>query len=38
VASGSNWIVQGDVNGDKLADFAIQVTSASALVAGDFAL
>lgn len=38
VAAGADWIVQGDVDGDGAADFAIQVTSASALVAADFLL
>jgi Ca2+-binding RTX toxin-like protein len=37
-AQGSQWLVQGDVNGDKVADFAILVTSASALVAADFVM
>ncbi|KUR71632.1 hypothetical protein AQZ52_08430 [Novosphingobium fuchskuhlense] len=37
-AQGSQWLVQGDVNGDKVADFAIVVTSSTALVAADFVL
>jgi len=37
-AQGSQWLVQGDINGDKIADFAILVTSASALVAADFVM
>lgn len=37
-AQGSQWLVQGDINGDKLADFAILVTSTSALVAADFVM
>lgn len=37
-AQGTQWLVQGDVNGDKLADFAILVTSATALVAADFVM
>ena len=37
-AQGSQWLVQGDVNGDKIADFAILVTSSSALVAADFVM
>lgn len=37
-ARGSQWLVQGDVNGDRLADFAILVTSSTALVAADFVL
>lgn len=37
-AQGSQWLVQGDVNGDKVADFAILVTSATALVAADFVM
>lgn len=38
VASGTNWVVQGDVDGNGTADFAIQVTSAAPLVATDFML
>ncbi len=37
-AQSGQWLVQGDVNGDKVADFAILVTSASALVAADFVM
>lgn len=37
-AEGSQWLVQGDINGDKVADFAILVTSATQLVAADFVL
>ena len=37
-AQGSQWLVQGDVNGDKVADMAILVTSSSALVAADFVM
>ena len=37
-AQGSQWLVQGDVNGDKVADFAILVTSSTALVAADFVM
>jgi Ca2+-binding RTX toxin-like protein len=37
-AQGSQWLVQGDVNGDKVADFAILVTSATPLVAADFVM
>jgi Ca2+-binding RTX toxin-like protein len=37
-ASGDHWVVQGDVNGDGAGDFAIQVTIATQLVAGDFLL
>lgn len=37
-AQGSQWLVQGDVNGDKVADFALLVTSATALVAADFVM
>jgi Ca2+-binding RTX toxin-like protein len=33
-----NWLVQGDVNGDGVADFAIEVISTVALVATDFLL
>lgn len=32
------WLVEGDVNGDKVADFAIIVHSQAALVSGDFIL
>ena len=38
VAQNGNWLVQGDVNGDKVADFAILVTSSSQLVAADFVM
>ncbi len=38
VKSGANLIVQGDVNGDKRADFAILVEDAGSLRAGDFLL
>ena len=37
-AEGAKWLVTGDLNGDKIADFAILVTSASALVAADFVM
>lgn len=37
-AQGSQWLVQGDINGDKVADFAILVTSSTALVAADFVM
>jgi Ca2+-binding RTX toxin-like protein len=37
-AKGSQWLVEGDVNGDKVADFAILVNSSTALVAGDFVM
>ncbi|MEI6643601.1 MAG: LamG-like jellyroll fold domain-containing protein [Novosphingobium sp.] len=37
-AQGSQWLVSGDYNGDKIADFAILVTSATALVVDDFVL
>ncbi len=37
-AQGTQWLVQGDVNGDKVADFAILVSSTSALVAADFVM
>ncbi len=37
-AQGSQWLVQGDINGDKIADFAILVTSSTALVAADFVM
>lgn len=35
-AKGPQWLVSADVNGDKVADFAILVTSTSALIAADF--
>lgn len=38
IAQSNTWLVQGDVNGDKVADFAILVNSASALVAADFVM
>jgi Ca2+-binding RTX toxin-like protein len=38
IASGSSWLVQGDLNGDQFADFAIQVTSSVMLTAADFVL
>jgi|GEM_PF-974921 len=37
-ASGSGFLVQGDVNGDGAADFGIMVTSAAPLTATDFIL
>ncbi|WP_292931183.1 LamG-like jellyroll fold domain-containing protein [Novosphingobium sp. PASSN1] len=37
-AQGNQWLVQADINGDKVADFAILVTSSTALVAADFVL
>ncbi len=37
-AKGGDWLVQGDLNGDNLADFSILVTSATALVAADFVM
>ena len=36
--SGNIWIVEGDVDGDGVADLVINVTSADAIVAGDFIL
>jgi serralysin len=36
--SGSNTMVFGDTNGDKLADFAIQLVGNVSLTAGDFLL
>ncbi len=36
--SGATTLVYGDTNGDGVADFAIALTGATALVAGDFAL
>jgi Ca2+-binding RTX toxin-like protein len=36
--SGNGWIVEGDVNGDGVADLVINVASADAIVAGDFIL
>jgi len=35
---GDHYVVQGDVNGDGLADFAINVYASKGLVAGDFLL
>ena len=37
-AQSGSWLVQGDLNGDKVADFAILVTSATALVTADFVM
>lgn len=37
-AQGTQWLVQGDIDGNRVADFAILVTSTSALVAADFVL
>jgi Ca2+-binding RTX toxin-like protein len=37
-AQGSQWLVQGDIDGNKVADFAILVTSSTALVAADFVM
>jgi len=37
-AQGSQWLISADYNGDKIADFAILVTSSTALVAADFVL
>ncbi|KIX18078.1 hypothetical protein SY26_06970 [Paracoccus sp. 228] len=34
--SGSDLLILGDVNGDKAADFEIQVAGVSALTANDF--
>jgi VCBS repeat-containing protein len=36
--SGAQWIVEGDVDGDGIADLVIAVDSASPLIAGDFIL
>jgi serralysin len=33
-----NWIVSGDVNGDKIADFHVEIANHAALVASDFML
>lgn len=38
MASGSNTLIQGDVNGDGVADFALLLTGKVALAAGDFVL
>jgi serralysin len=38
VQSGAGWVVSGDVNGDRTADFAIYVLSPVALGVGDFIL
>jgi Ca2+-binding RTX toxin-like protein len=37
-AQGGHWLVSGDVDGDGVADFAISVTSSTALVGQDFLL
>ena len=34
----TSYAVSGDVNGDKVSDFHIQLTGGIALVAGDFIL
>jgi hypothetical protein len=36
--AGNDTVVEGDVNGDTKADFAITLTGLKALVAGDFVL
>ena len=36
--SGDDLVVVGDINGDKLADFAILVQGLSGMTAADFAL
>jgi parallel beta-helix repeat protein len=38
LASGTNTIVEGDINGDKIADFQIQLTGLKTLTAADFIL
>ena len=38
VTYGSGWLVTGDLNGDRIADFGIYVVSPTALTAGDFIL
>ena len=38
MTSGATQVVYVDVNGDKVSDFAINVTSDHALMAGDFVL
>ena len=38
VAGGAGFVVSGDVNGDQIADFAIEIASLAALQAGDFVL
>jgi Peptidase M10 serralysin C terminal. len=35
---GTDLVIRGDVNGDKIADFEIQVSAVNSLVAGDFLL
>jgi hypothetical protein len=37
-ADGRDWEVQGDLNGDNIADFAITVVSTTPLVEADFVL
>src|SRR5204863_228069 len=36
ISSGGNTIVEGDINGDKVADFQIELTGSKALTQGDF--
>lgn len=38
IVSGSNTVIEGDINGDKLADFQIELTGLKTLVAADFLL
>ncbi len=38
VQSGNVWVVEGDVDGNGIADLVINVTSVDAIVAGDFIL
>jgi serralysin len=38
VASGSDLVVRGDLNGDRIADFEIQLLRVSSVTAGDFLL
>ncbi|GAB2175797.1 M10 family metallopeptidase C-terminal domain-containing protein [Dongia sp. agr-C8] len=37
IASGGNTILEGDINGDKVADFQIELTGSKSLGLGDFA-
>ena len=38
LADDGTWMVEGDIDGDGIADFLIQVTSTTPLTAADFVL